>query len=104
MTPALILSLLLAAPADPPAGGAPARILEDPSLLTIAGAPLAGDRLFPSPAAHDFDGEGTLELAIGDLWGRITIARRAADGVATEWGVEAPLLDGDGKRLDFHNW
>lgn len=104
VSPAFFLPLLLAATANTTPDGAPPPILSEPVLLTVAGSPLAGSRLFPSPAAHDFDGDGRPELAIGDLWGRITIAHRTAGGTATEWSDQGPLLGRDGKQLDFSNW
>lgn len=62
---------------------------------------LGAGRLYPSPMAHDVDGDGRLDLVIGDLAGRLTVALRRADGT---YAAETPLLAADGKRLDFANW
>jgi len=58
------------------------------------------DRLYPSPALHDIDGDGKADLVIGDLFGNLTVAKRTKDG----WGTEEPLKATDGKPLKFNNW
>lgn len=67
-----------------------------------AGEKMLGEgRLFPSPAAHDLDGDGRYDLFVGDLWGHITYALRKPDG---SFGIEQKLQDAAGKELDFGNW
>jgi hypothetical protein len=71
----------------------------------MAGDKLLGDgRLYPSPMAHDVDGDGRLDLVIGDLRGRLTVARRIAGTGPASYAAETPLQDVDGKDIDFHNW
>ena len=75
-----------------------------PVRLKAGDAFLGGDRLYPSPMAHDVDGDGKLDLVVGDLRGRITIARRT-DGTAPScYAAETPMLAADGSAIDFHNW
>ena len=83
----------------------------DPSAATFA-APVrlkAGDkllgenRLFPSPVFHDVDGDGRLDIVVGDLIGRMTVALRKP-GKELAFGEETKLLDAAGKEIDFHNW
>lgn len=70
-----------------------------------AGKKLLGEgRLYPSPVFHDVNGDGLLDVVVGDLRGRITYAlREAGDGVP-RFGAEQKWLGSDGKELDFHNW
>lgn len=58
------------------------------------------DRLYPSPALHDLDGDGKLDMVIGDLRGTLTVTTRTKDG----WGEEKVLNGADGKPLKFSNW
>ncbi|MBX3460496.1 MAG: hypothetical protein KF696_11125 [Planctomycetes bacterium] len=58
------------------------------------------ERLYPSPGFHDIDGDGNLEMVIGDLFGNLTVVSRTKDG----WSDEKPLNGADGKPLKFSNW
>ncbi len=83
----------------------PAQTFETPTRVqagdTFVGHRLLNrDRLYPSPALHDLDGDGNLELVIGDLFGRLTVTSRTKDG----WSEEKPLLGADGEPLKFNNW
>ena len=83
----------LALAQQPPTFAAPVR-------LVAGGAGLGEGRLYPSPVAHDVDGDDRLDLVVGDLRGRVTVALRTADGYA----AEQPLRAADGTEIDFHNW
>lgn len=83
----------------------PAQTFEAPVRLqsgeTFLGAALnKRDRLYPSPALHDVDGDGKADLVIGDLFGNLTVAKRTKDG----WAEETNLMGADGKPLKFNNW
>lgn len=75
-----------------------------PPVRIRAGDAFLGEgRYYPSPVLHDVDGDKLLDLVVGDLFGRVTVARRRA-GKAVAFEGEQPLLDRDGKPLRFHNW
>lgn len=97
-TPLLLLLPIGAAalPAQAPQFAPPVRLQ--------AGDKFLGEgRLYPSPVFHDVNGDGLLDLVIGDLRGRLTVALRQAGEPAT-FGAETKMLDKDGKEIDFHNW
>jgi len=75
-----------------------------PKRIKAGGRYLGEGRIYPSPVLHDMDGDKCLDIVVGDLIGKVTVARR----VATETGVrvlaEAPLNDRNGKPLKFNNW
>lgn len=78
---------------------------EAPEMIKSGDKPIGGsfgkrDRIYPSPALHDIDGDGLKDLIVGDLFGRLTVAKRTKDG----WGTEEKLKDSEGKDLKFKNW
>ncbi len=92
------------AASDEAAEKAPARFA--PPVRLRAGDRWLGEgRYYPSPVLHDLDGDGVREVVVADLPGRPTWAKvaRGADGVVAV-SAEKPLLDRDGRPLDFSNW
>lgn len=82
-----------------------------PPVLIEAGAPtkagptvLGKGRLYPSPVLHDLDGDGRLDVVVGDLRGHLTTALRLPGDGAPKFAAEQKLLAKDGKDLDFGNW
>ena len=73
----------------------------EPVRLNAADKLLGLNRLYPSPAAHDLNGDGRFDILIGDLRGHLTFALQQADG---SFGSEQKLNDAEGKVLDFGNW
>jgi hypothetical protein len=74
------------------------------AVLVLAGSePMGVDRLYPSPVLHDLNGDGRLDVVLGDLWGKLTLAPRL-DGDGPAWGADSPIRSRDGEELDFSNW
>lgn len=91
---ASLLAPTIAGAQETPQFDAPERIM--------AGDKAAGEgRLYPSPALHDFDGDGNLDMIVGDLRGALTITSRDADG---NWSEEKPLMSAEGKPIKLSNW
>ena len=99
----LVVSLGLAALAAALAPDARAQgaTFAPPVQLHAGDALLGKGRLYPSPALHDVNGDGHLDVFIGDLRGHITFALGTADG---GFAAEQKLKDAEGKILDFGNW
>lgn len=75
-----------------------------PPVRIQAGDAFAGERrMYPSPAFHDVDGDGLLDLVVGDLPGRVTWARRMP-GEGLRFEAEQPMKTASGEPLDFGNW
>ena len=75
-----------------------------PVRLMAGGKLLGWNRLYPSPVLHDMNGDGRLDVVVGDLFGRMTVAPRQPGDDPRAFGAETPLAGADGKTLDFHNW
>jgi hypothetical protein len=52
---------------------------------------------------RDMNGDGRLDVVVGDLRGHLTVALQLP-GDARSFGAETDLNGADGKVLDFHNW
>ncbi len=75
-----------------------------PVRLEAGGKGLGENRLYPSPVFHDVDRDGLLDLVVGDLRGKLTVALRQKGEGKAQFSAETKLLGTDGKELDFHNW
>ena len=64
---------------------------------------LGAQRAYPSPAFHDVNGDGQMDILIADLPGRVTVAL-GSSSKTSRFGAEKPLLGKDKKQLDFGNW
>lgn len=74
-----------------------------PPVRIKAGQALLGQgRLYPSPVVHDLDGDGVVDIVVGDLRGRLTVAR--GQDATLAFTKEDKVLGADGKDLDFANW
>jgi len=86
-------------------GQEPAKpVFAAPVRIKAGDAFLGQGRLYPSPVLHDIDGDNCFDIIVGDLVGKVTVARRvpAEDGLRVR--AETPLKDRNGKPLKFRNW
>ena len=75
-----------------------------PVRLQAGDAYMGEGRLYPSPVLHDIDGDHRIDMVVGDLFGRVTVAHRTSDQQKVIFGAEKKLKDRSGKPLRFHNW
>ena len=74
-----------------------------PVRIKIGADYLASQRQIPSPVFHDVDGDGRLDVVIGDLLGGVTVATQTA-AAGLLFANEVPLRTVKRKPLRFHNW
>jgi hypothetical protein len=75
-----------------------------PTRLKAGDAFLGERRHFPSPVFHDVDGDGLQDIVVGDLKGKLTVARRQPGAGPASYAEEKKMLDVEGNEIDFHNW
>jgi len=85
------------------AAQAPSEGFAPPVRLKAGDKWLGEKRLYPSPVFHDVNGDGHLDIVVGDLPGNLTYALRKP-GAAMEFEAEKKLLAASGGELKFNNW
>lgn len=85
------------------AAQAPSEGFAPPVRLKAGDKWLGEKRLYPSPVFHDVNGDGHLDIVVGDLPGKLTVALRKP-GTAMAFEAEKDLLAASGKALKFNNW
>jgi len=81
-----------------------APVFAEPVLLHEGDAPMGRGLLYPSPALFDVDADGTDELVMGDLVGKLWVSARVEGDDPTAWTEREPLKAADGNDLKFSNW
>jgi hypothetical protein len=89
---------------QPPAAQPALTRFAAPVRLMAGDAFLGEDRLYPSPVFRDMNGDGLLDIVVGDLRGKLTIALRVPGKDPRAFAAETPMNAADGKPIDFHNW
>lgn len=101
---ALIAAAAVSQGDAPPAAPSKAPKFAAPIRLKAGDAFMGEKRLYPSPVFHDLNGDGLLDVVIGDLPGKLTVATRVAGSGAPRFSAETKIKGRDGKDLDFSNW
>ncbi len=99
----LFLPATLAQSADSRSNGIERPEFAAPVRLQAGKEFLGQGRLYPSPVYHDMNGDGRLDIVVGDLWGKLTVALREP-GSSPAIAGETKLNGTDGEVLDFANW
>src|SRR5262245_28055214 len=87
------------------AGAAQSDVTFAPPVRLKAGDEFMGaGRLYPSPVFHDVNGDGALDIVVGDLPGFLTVALRKPGAGPMKFDEETRLKDVEGNDLKFHNW
>ena len=76
----------------------------EPVQLHAGGKLLGGGRLYPSPVFRDMNNDGTADLVVGDLIGKITVALRVPGKDPLAFAAETDLKGANGEPINFHNW
>jgi hypothetical protein len=76
----------------------------EPVVLRAGDRAMGSRRMYPSPVFRDMNGDGRLDIVIGDLVGKITIANALEGDGAPQFARDEPMLGRDAKPLDFKNW
>ncbi len=106
--PVAVPAIATAQVATPPAAStthpAPTARFADPIPLQAGDLAMGARRMYPSPVFRDMNGDGRLDIVIGDLLGKITIAHGLESDGVPRFAADVPLLGRDAKPLDFKNW
>ncbi|MFT5300226.1 MAG: hypothetical protein ACI814_001000, partial [Mariniblastus sp.] len=82
-----------------------------PEMLHVGDKPLNQDarQMYPSPAMYDVDGDGVVELVVGDIFGSLNVYENKNAGGSSQsadpvWEKFRPLLAADGDKIKVSNW
>ena len=98
-------TISIAVPNEDPSS---ASLFEPPVMLRVKDAPLntVAMKRFPSPGMFDVDGDGQVELVIGDLLGAVGVYENlntSGTGDPT-WGSREELKGIEGEAIETPNW
>jgi hypothetical protein len=100
LTLGAIAALAMSAPAEEPKAR-----FDVPVRLMTEGVPINEKEqlLYPSPVLIDIDGDGQVELVIGDLWGKLRVYKPTGKRGEIMYG-KGSVLQAAGKDLVVPNW
>ncbi len=81
---------------------------EAPFRLMVGDSPLnvAAKQMYPSPAMFDVDGDGRVELVVGDIFGSLNVYQNESKSGAGDpvWSKHVGLKTADGAKIKVSNW
>ena len=101
---ACALSLLASLPSTVEGQNSSQSGLQSPTRIRAGRAFLGEGRKYSSPTAYDINGDGKVDIFIGDLEGSMTLAKGAKKGKNVQFGKEKPAKNSQGGQLTFNNW
>ena len=78
-----------------------------PTIVMVGDQPLntAANKGYPSPAMYDVDGDGKVELVLGDIFGALLVYENENEGSGDPvWSAFEPLKSHDGEEIEVSNW
>ncbi len=82
-----------------------ASFLLPPTQLRAGGAPIDTGELigYAGPTAHDYDGDGRIDLIVGAFVGKLQLFRNTGSATIPEFGAGS-FLQADGEDIEISNW
>ena len=75
-----------------------------PKLMRTVKGTIGASRLYPSPTVQDLNGDGLLDIVVGCLFGKLTVALQEPSDEGIAFAAETALPMQGGKDLKFNNW
>lgn len=83
-------------------------IFEAPVRLMVGDEPLnaSANQAYPSPAVYDVDGDGQVELVVGDILGSLNVYENQNESGKGDpvWSKQVALKAADGSPIRVSNW
>ncbi len=80
---------------------APVRLMVGKEALNVA-----AKQMYPSPAFYDIDGDGQMELIVGDIFGTLNVYENKNNSGKGDpvWAKHKALRSVDGEKIKVSNW
>ena len=83
------------------------KLFSAPTIIMVGDQPLntVANKSYPSPAMYDVDGDGKVELVLGDIFGALLVYENENEGSGDPvWSDFEPLKSHDGEEIAVPNW